>query len=283
MAELNRRLAAVWFGDIVGFTRLSSQDERRALRFVGVLQETARREIDRHGGTLVKFLGDGVLAFAGSTASAIDAALALRDEFQNRCAADGQPLFLRIGVHVGDIVVSPDGDIYGDGVNVASRLHGEAEPGRIVVSEDVWRQCRQRPELQFAPLGRRVVKGQDEPLWVYEVTSSQEAALPPGPAPAAIQRPDEPRSLAVLPFEVVGRSDEAAFLAAGLHNDVLTELSRVPTLTVISRTSVMGYRDTVKPIPQIARELNVGTVIEGTVQSAANRVRQLGRHLFAGG
>lgn len=263
----------MWFGDIVGFTRLSSQDERRALRFVGVLQETARREIDRHGGTLVKFLGDGVLAFAGSTASAIDAALALRDEFQNRCAADGQPLFLRIGVHVGDIVVSPDGDIYGDGVNVASRLHGEAEPGRIVVSEDVWRQCRQRPELQFAPLGRRVVKGQDEPLWVYEVTSSQEAALPPGPAHAAIQRPDEPRSLAVLPFEVVGRSDEAAFLAAGLHNDVLTELSRVPTLTVISRTSVMGYRDTVKPIPQIARELNVGTVIEGTVQSAANRVR----------
>ncbi|HEU4464250.1 MAG TPA: adenylate/guanylate cyclase domain-containing protein, partial [Gemmatimonadota bacterium] len=140
LAELKRRLAAVWFADIVGFTRLSSQDERKALRLVGMFQEMAGREIDRHEGTLVKFIGDGVLAHAGSTASAIDTALALRDKFQNQCAADGEPLFLRIGVHVGDIVVSHDGDVYGDGVNVASRLHDEAEPGRVVVSEDVWRQ-----------------------------------------------------------------------------------------------------------------------------------------------
>jgi adenylate cyclase len=273
VTDLNRRLAAVWFADIVGFTRLSSQDESRALRLVGLLQETASREIDRHGGTLVKFLGDGVLAYAGSTASAIDAALALRDEFHNRCAADGRPFFLRIGVHVGDIVVSHDGDVYGDGVNVASRLHDEAEPGRVVVSEDVWRQCRQRTELQFAPLGRRVVKGLDEPLWVYEVAPARDSPLADGQTDTAIKRPEQSRSLAILPFEVVGRSEEATFLAAGLHNDVLTALSKVPTLTVISRTSVMGYRDIHKPIPQIARELNVGTIIEGTVQSAGNRVR----------
>src|SRR5688572_25409282 len=116
VAELTRRLAAVWFADIVGFTRLSTQDENKAIHLVSLFQETARREIDRHRGTLVKFMGDGVLAYAGSTASAIDAALALRDTFHNRCAADGRPWFLRIGVHVGDIIVSPDGDVYGDGV-----------------------------------------------------------------------------------------------------------------------------------------------------------------------
>ena len=273
LAELKRRLAAVWFADIVGFTRLSSQDERKALRLVGMFQGMAVREIDRHEGTLVKFIGDGVLAHAGSTASAIDTALALREKFQDQCAADGEPLLLRIGVHVGDIVVSHDGDVYGDGVNVASRLHDEAEPGRVVVSEDVWRQSRQRSELRFAPLGRRIVKGLDEPLWLYEVAAASEASVPNDQTDTGIERTVESRSLAVLPFEVVGRSEEATFLAAGLHNDVLTELSRVPTLTVISRTSVMSYRDIHKPIPQIARELNVGTVIEGTVQSAGNRVR----------
>ncbi len=273
VAELKRRLAAVWFADIVGFTRLSAQDESRALRLVGLLQETASREIDRHGGTLVKFMGDGVLAYARSTASAIDTALALSEKFHDRCAADGRPFFLRIGVHLGDIVVSLDGDVYGDGVNVASRLHDEAEPGRVVVSEDVWRQSRQRTELQFAPLGRRVVKGLDEPLWLYEVAPAHEVPLQDGQTDTAIKKPEESRSLAILPFEVVGRSEEATFLAAGLHNDVLTGLSKIPALTVISRTSVMGYRDTHKPIPQIARELNVDTIIEGTVQSAGTRVR----------
>lgn len=137
----------------------------------------------------------------------------------------------------------------------------------------MWRQCRQRTELQFAPLGRRVVKGLDEPLWVYEVAPARDSPLADGQTDTAIKRPEQSRSLAILPFEVVGRSEEATFLAAGLHNDVLTALSKVPTLTVISRTSVMGYRDIHKPIPQIARELNVGTIIEGTVQSAGNRVR----------
>ena len=271
--ELTRRLAAVWFADIVGFTRLSSHDESAALRLVSLFQETASQEIDRHEGTLVKFTGDGVLAYAGSTASAIEAVLALRDKFHQLCAADGRPFFLRIGVHVGDIIVSSDGDVYGDGVNVASRLQGEAGPGRVLVSEDVWRQCRQRPELQFTPLGPRVLEGLDEPTWVYEVAPPTEPPLTDSETGTASEGVEKARSLAILPFEVVGKSDDAAILAAGLHNDLLTELSKVPALTVISRTSAMGYRDTHKPVPRIARELNVGTIIEGSVQSAGNRVR----------
>jgi class 3 adenylate cyclase/tetratricopeptide (TPR) repeat protein len=271
---LSRRLVAVWFADIVGFTRLSSQDESAALRLINLFQEIARREIDRHDATLVKFTGDGVLAYAGSTASAIDAALALRDEFHERSVADGEPSLLRVGVHVGDIVVSSEGDIYGEGVNVASRLQGEAEPGQVLVSEDVWRQCRQRVELRFAPMGPRALEGLNEPMWVYEVAPPAEE---PGPASAmgtaTSPRVELARSLAVLPFAVLGRSGEAEFLAAGLHNDLLTELSKVPELTVISRTSVMGYRGTDKPVPRIARELNVGTIVEGAVQSAGSRFR----------
>jgi adenylate cyclase len=270
--ELTRRLAAVWFADIVGFTRLSSQNERAALRLVGLLQETARQEIGRHGGTLVKFMGDGILAYAGSTASALETVLALRDRFHELCATDGQPSSLRIGVHVGDVVLSPDGDVYGDGVNVASRLQREAGPGRVLVSEDVWRQCRQRSDLPFAPMGLRELEGLDEPVWVYEVAPPDEAPVPERGMNARVDRA-KARSLAVLPFEVVGQSGDAAILAAGLHNDLLTELSKVPALTVISRTSVMGYRDTNKPVPRIARELNVGTIIEGSVQSAGNRIR----------
>ena len=273
MVNLTRRLAAVWFADIVDFTRLSSQDESEALRLVGLFQETASQEIARHEGTFVKFMGDSVLAYAMSTASAIDAALALRDKFQNRSAADDRPYFLRIGVHVGDIVVSSDGDVYGDGVNVASRLQREAEPGQLVVSEDVWRQCRQRTELRFALLGRREIKGLDEQLWVYEVALAHEPPLSDSGMDAPRKAVQEARSIAILPLEILGSSEEAGFLAAGLHNDLLTELSKVPALTVISRTSVMGYRDTHKSIPQIARELNVAFVIEGAVQSAGNRVR----------
>jgi class 3 adenylate cyclase/TolB-like protein/Flp pilus assembly protein TadD len=270
----SRRLAAVWFADIVGFTRLSSQDEGAALRLVDLLQELARQQVGRHGAILVKFTGDGVLAYALSTASAIDAALDLRDEFRDRSVADGQPSLLRIGVHVGDIVVSSEGDIYGDGVNVASRLQAEAEPGRVLVSEDVWRQCRQRPELRFAPMGRRMLEGLHEPMWVYEVASPPDESGPTsGTSATANRRVEEARSLAVLPFEVLGRSEEAEFLAAGLHNDLLTELSKVPELTVISRTSVRGYRGTDKPVPRIARELNVGTIVEGAVQSAGSRIR----------
>ncbi|MGH7572366.1 MAG: adenylate/guanylate cyclase domain-containing protein [Gemmatimonadota bacterium] len=270
--ELTRRLAAVWFADIVGFTRLSSQDEGAALRLVGLLQEAARQEIDRHGGTLVKFMGDGVLAYAGSTASAIETVLTLRERFHELCATDGRPSFLRIGVHVGDVVVSPDGDVYGDGVNVASRLQREAGAGRVMVSEDVWRQCRQRPDLEFAPLGTRALEGLDEPVWVYEVAPPSETPVPES-GTSAREGGERARSLAVLPFEVVGQSGDAAILASGLHSDLLTELSKVPALTVISRTSVMGYRDTSKPVPRIARELNVGTIIEGSVQSAGNRIR----------
>lgn len=270
MDSTTRRLAAVWFADIVGYTRLASTDETTALRLVALFQEIARKETEEHGGTVVKFTGDGVLAYAPSAAAAIDAMSSLRAEFEQQSTRSGRSAHLRIGAHIGDLVVTAEGDILGDGVNVASRLQTEAGPGRIYVSEDLWRQCRQRAELEFASLGPRRIKGIDDPVSVYELSPPNDSA----PAmDAGAGELGSSRSLAILPFDVVGAGDEAGFLASGIHSDLLTGLSRVPGLTVISRTSVMSYRGTDKPVPQIARELNVSTIIEGTVQSAGSRVR----------
>ncbi len=302
-----RRLAAVWFADIVGYTALSSRDEDAALRLVALLQEVARKEIESHGGTLVKSLGDGVLAQFDSTATAIRAALALRDAFAAATRAEGRSAQLRIGLHVGDVVVSPSGDVFGDGVNVASRLHGEARPGRVVVSQDVWRQCRSRTELRFEPLGSRRLKGIADPIDAYEVEKSRGrdendagsrpaadgariwrrfsrtwlvvgaavmiaavvvwSLLARGAGPASITD----RSVAVLPFETLG-SEQATAFTEGIQIGILTRLSSVAGLDVISRTSVLSYRATDKTLPEIARELGVAWVLRGTVQEVGDQV-----------
>jgi len=264
-----RQLAAVWFADIAGYTSLSNRDESAALRLVGIFNEVAREQIEGNGGTVVKFVGDGVLAYAPSTATATACVLALRQVFEERSALAGIDSHLRIGMHLGDIAISPDGDVFGDGVNIASRLETAAGPGRIYVSEDLWRQCRQRAELEFVPLGPRHLKGLENPVWVYELA-------PPLTDPDTTSHDEagtDLHSLAILPFDVLGPDDDPVFLAAGIHNDLLTALTKNPSLTVISRTSVMGYRQSDKPIPRIAHELNVRWIIEGAVQSAGNRVR----------
>ena len=265
-----RQLAAVWFADIAGYTRLSRHDETAALGLIDLFQQVARTTTERHNGTLVKFLGDGVLAYTYSASSAIGAVLALRDEFQHRSSSEILPSFLRIGLHIGDLVIRPEGDVFGDAVNVASRLQAAAGPGQIYVSEDIWRQCRQRSELDFMSLGPRQIKGLDEPMRIHELSPPEQL---PEMLGAGHRDSQNNTSLAILPFELLGTNQDAVFLASGIHNDLLTQLSRITGMTVISRTSVMGYQGTTKPIPVIARELNVTTVVEGAVQSAGNRVR----------
>lgn len=265
----SRRLAAVWFADIVSYTALSRSDEDAALLLVELFESVVRETTAAHGGTVAKFVGDGVLAYAPSASSALDAMVELRDQFQLRAAETAGGAQLRIGGHIGDLVISGSGDVFGDGVNVASRLQTASGPGQIYLSEDLWRQCRQRSVHQFAVVGPRKFKGIEEPVIVYELSPSQ-SHFERSPDTDGKGRS---RSVAILPFELVGTSEDAAFLASGIHNDLLTELSKYPDLTVISRTSVMGYRQAAKSIPIIARELNVGTIVEGIVQSAGNRVR----------
>ncbi|HUP21013.1 MAG TPA: adenylate/guanylate cyclase domain-containing protein [Gemmatimonadota bacterium] len=158
----------MWFADVVGYSRLMSENEGEAVALIRILQAVSREIVPASGGRIIKFLGDGALAEFPSTDSAVRAALALREAFVERAgAAELGARDLRIGVHVGDVVATEDGDLYGDGINVASRLQAAAEPGQVLVSGDVWRQLKPRPEFSFEELGSRSLKGIDGPVEAY--------------------------------------------------------------------------------------------------------------------
>jgi adenylate cyclase len=162
MEDLQHRLAAVWFADIVGYTRKSAEDEEGALRVVRSFQEAARDVTRRYEGRIVKFIGDAVLAEFASTEAAVRAALRLNAACVERARHAGVECpTLRIGVHVGDVATTADGDVYGDGVNLAARIVDEAAPGEVWVSQDVWRQLRQRPRFEFEARGAHAFEGFD--------------------------------------------------------------------------------------------------------------------------
>lgn len=174
----SRRLAAVWFADIVGYTTLSSQDEDGAHQVVAMFQRLADEIVPQHGGRVVKYIGDAALAEFASTDGAIRSALALMERYTTNEAAARLKSTLRIGVNVGEIITSADGDIYGDGVNLASRLQNQASPGQVIASEAVHAQIRQRTVFRTEPLGQRAVKGIADPVNLYKV-SLQEAGEGP--------------------------------------------------------------------------------------------------------
>lgn len=184
------RLVAVWFADIVGFTPMSSADEERALKMLHRFQRACTEVVEGFGGRIVKFLGDATLAEFQSAAVAVRAALGVLRAFEATAP-------LRVGVHLGDVVAAADGDIYGDSVNVASRVHSAAEPGGVVVSEDVHRQLRRRAEFTFESLGPRELKGVAEPITLFTVTRSEEREVEPE-TPAITARPGNDSSTMLL-------------------------------------------------------------------------------------
>ena len=182
------RLAAVWFADIVGYSRVASLDETSALGLVALLQSLVQEILAEHGGRLVKGTGDGALAEFTSADAAVRSALALERRFAERAEPILPGARLRVGVHVGEVVPGVDGDLYGDGVNTAARLQQSAEPGQVVVSEDVWRPLRQRSQHRFTPLGERRLKGLAAPIRVFRVERSESAARGGGRATSWARR-----------------------------------------------------------------------------------------------
>jgi adenylate cyclase len=305
----SHHLAAVWFADLVGYTGLSETNEGEAIRAVSRFQAVVRAVVELHGGRLVKFLGDGALAEFPSTEQAVRSADALRSDFTRVAEAEGlDAKELRIGVHVGDVAATEDGDLYGDGVNVASRVTAAADPGEVWVIEDVRRQLRQRPELRFASRGTHALKGLRTPLELHAVgigeaaaTTARERARPKRARVPSSQRRAlaligigavlaivliggaqflgrggadvADASIAVLPFENLSEDAENEYFSDGITDDILTALSKVGDLRVISRTSTLQYKGTTKPIREIASELDVATVLEGTVRRAGSQVR----------
>lgn len=224
-----RRLAAVWFADIVGFTALASRDEDLALELVDDLQRGAERAVRESGGRVAKSMGDSVLAAFESVDAALRAALQLLPAFPSRSSGSRtDPASLRIGVHLGEISESPDGDILGDGVNVASRLQGVAEPGQILVSEAVYDQVRRRRIFRIRPEGTVKLHGLADPVFIYslDVDASDVQSLPPDRCLAH----GDPSSTALSTFlahqsELYAKGDLYELLACvrtarGVHGDI---------------------------------------------------------------
>ncbi len=208
VAEPSSRLAAVWFADIVGYSGLASRDEAAAVRLVDVLRSLVGEVLDEHGGRLVKGTGDGALAEFASADAAVRSALALEERFARRAEEVVPAARLRAGVHVGEVVAGPDGDLFGDGVNTAARLQQSAKPGEVLVSEDVWRPLRQRSHHRFTPLGERRLKGLAAPIRVFRVEPEGSAAGARVPARARFALPRREILLAaaagILAILVVG-------------------------------------------------------------------------------
>jgi adenylate cyclase len=288
MASTTRRLAAILAADIAGYSRLMGADEVGTIQALREHRATADPLIAEHGGRIVKTSGDGLLIEFGSVVGAVECALGLQRLAAERNA--GTPAERRIewrmGVHLGDVLIEGD-DILGDGVNIAARLEGIAEPGGICISDDAFRQVRGKVEAEFADMGEQSLKNIERPLRVYRVGSSPAASQPISPA-AALPLPDKP-SIAVLPFANMSGDPDQEYFADGMVEEIITALSRIRWLFVIARNSSFTYKGQAVDVKQVGRELGVRYVLEGSIRKAGGRVRiaaQLidavtGTHLWA--
>jgi adenylate cyclase len=282
-----RRLAGILSADVAGYSRLIGVDEEGTLaRLKACRRELIDPKIAAHRGRLVKTTGDGLLVEFASVVEALRCASEVQQAMarRNAGAPADERLELRIGVHQGDIVAE-EGDIFGDGVNVAARLEAMAEPGGICVSARVQEDAAGKLDLAFDDLGEHSLKNITRPVRVYRVAADVAAA---SPTRAGLPLPDKP-SLAVLPFQNMSGDPEQEYFADGMVEDITAALCRVRDFFVIARNSAFSYKGRAVPAQQISRELGVRYLIEGSVRKAGNRVRitaQLidgpaGNHLWA--
>jgi TolB-like protein len=269
---VERRLAAILAADVAGYSRLMGADEEGTAQALREHRAVADPLIAHHGGRIVKTTGDGVLIEFGSVVGAVQCAIALQQLAVERNA--GSPadrrMEWRIGVHLGDVLIEGD-DILGDGVNIAARLEGIAEPGGICISDDAFRQVRGKIEVEFADLGEQSLKNIARPLRVYSIGPSP-ATEQPTNAPTALPLPDKP-SIAVLPFANMSGDPEQEYFADGMVEEIITALSRIRWLFVIARNSTFTYKSQAIDVKRVGRELGVRYVLEGSVRKAGGRVR----------
>jgi len=271
-ARVERRLAAILAADVAGYSRLIEANEESTLsRLKALRAEVIDPKIAAHTGRLVKTTGDGLLVEFASVVDALRCAAEIQAALAERNAplpADKR-IDLRVGLNMGDIVVE-DGDIFGDGVNVAARLEGLAEPGGICVSARVREDAAGRLDLGFEDMGDQALKNITRPVRVYRVVIAARPAMPQAGTPLAL--PDKP-SIAVLPFQNLSGDPEQEYFADGMVEEITTALSRIRWLFVIARNSSFTYKGKAVDVKQIGRELGVRYVLEGSVRKAGGRVR----------
>jgi adenylate cyclase len=296
MAEqrIERRLAAILAADVAGYSRLIGADEGGTLKELrSIRADLIDPKITEHRGRIVKTTGDGLLVEFGSVVDALHCAIQWQRGMAERNAGiPDNRIEFRIGINVGDVVVE-DGDIFGDGVNVAARLEGLAEPGGICVSARVQEDAAGRLDLAFDDMGEQALKNIARPVRAYRIRGR---AGPTGTPPNVARReiapalalPDKP-SIAVLPFQNMSGDREQEFFADGIAEDIITALSRYPSLFVIARNSSFFFKGRAVDVKQVGRELGVRYVLEGSLRKSGNRVRvtaqlveaETGNHVWA--
>jgi len=268
LSQGERRLAAIMFTDMVDYTTMSERDEALALVLLEEHKLLLRPVFARHGGREVKTIGDGFLVEFPSALEAVRCALEIQQLMhkRNQTVPSERKILLRVAVHLGD-VEHRDGDVYGDAVNIASRIQSLADPGGICITQQVFDHIRNKEEFRTQALGQNHLKNLQTPTQVYSV-------LPPTDK-IGLTRSEtlEPRRVAALPLTILSSDHQDEYFADGLTEEIINTLSSIPELRVIARTSVMKYKRVNKSVGEIGRELKVGTILEGSVRKAGSRLR----------
>jgi len=276
MTQSNRRLAAIMFTDLVGFSALTQKDESLALKLVSTKRQLLTPFLEQHQGTLVKTMGDGFLVEFGSALGAVDCAISIQSMLHgfNKGQPQDHKINLRIGIHVGD-VHSENDDIFGDGVNIASRIEPLADPAGICITRNVYDNVQAKLNIEFESIGTPELKNIDNRIEVFKVVPhwqsdqfSTEARLS---ETETVSIPD--KSVAVLPFDNLSTDADNEYFSDGLTEDILNKLCKVGELKVISRTSIMQYKGVKRNLREIGKELGVATIVEGSVRKAGNQIR----------
>jgi class 3 adenylate cyclase len=280
MAEerTQRRLAAVLAADVVGYSRLMEQDESDTLaRLKAWRKEVLEPLVAQHQGRIFKFTGDGVLVEFGSAVNAVQCAINLQHGMAaaNANIAEARHMVLRIGVNLGDVMVEGD-DLYGDGINIAARLEGIAEPGGIAISGTVFDYVKNKTKAGFEDLGTQTLKNIAEPVRIYRITGTPRVAIPT--SKGATDKP----SIAVLPFTNMSGDPEQTYFSDGITEDILTELSRFHVLSVIARNSSFRFRGSDVDVIRVGRELGAQYLLEGSVRKMGDKIRITAQLIDAG-
>jgi adenylate cyclase len=275
--RIERKLAAILAADVARYSRLMGADEESTLaRLKACRRELIDPKIAEHRGRVVKTTGDGILVEFPSVVDAVRCAMDVQRGMaeRNLDIADEQRIDFRVGINLGDIMIDAE-DIHGDGVNIAARLEGIAEPGGICLSDSAYQQVRDKLAIDFDDMGEQQLKNIARPLRAFRITPPV-IVQPTAPAKPDLALPDKP-SLAVLPFQNMSGDPEQEYFADGIVEEIITALSRVHWLFVIARNSSFTYKGRAVDIKLVGRELGVRYVLEGSVRKASNRVRITGQ------
>ncbi|MCH7796691.1 MAG: adenylate/guanylate cyclase domain-containing protein, partial [Proteobacteria bacterium] len=281
--RVQRRLAAILAADVVGYSRMMEADEAGTLARLKTLRsELFDPKTEQFGGRIFKNTGDGALAEFGSAVDAVQCAVEIQRRLAQRNSKEpeNRRIILRIGINLGDVIVEGE-DIYGDGVNVAARLEGLAEPGMVYVSGSVFDQVVGKLDAAFDDLGEQKVKNISKPVRVYRARGETGEEATYGDVSAVAPLPDKP-SIAVLPFNNLSGDLDQEYFADGITEDIITGLSRFRSLFVIARNSTFAYKGKSPDVREVARDLGVRYILEGSVRRVGERIRITGQLIDAG-